>query len=110
EWRHHADHRVSLVVQGQGLSNGTGIGAKTAPPESVAQDGNAIMTGAVFSRQNGATPSRADFKNLEEVRPGEQNAQRLGSAAPRRIDAFVGVEGDAREDPILLLPGHEFVT
>ena len=102
--RHHADDRVALAVQVEGLAGYLRVGAEAALPQAVAHDDHATGSGPVLFGQERAAQLRLDAQQGKEVGRDALAVNPLRLADARQVKALVGGRRHAFKDLVLITP------
>src|SRR5262249_23070529 len=107
--RRHADNRVRIAVDRNALARDRRVDAEAPPPQSVAQNRDALAVRRILLLREAAPDGRIHAEDAEEIRADSGAPDELGLAPARKIDAGADPDrsGDAVERPAMLAPEDE---
>ena len=85
--RHHADHRVWLVVERDCRTDDVGTRAEAVLPETVAEDDDLRTAGHVLVLSKGAAEIGPHAQHVEEAGGDVRSGQPLGQSRSREVEA-----------------------
>src|SRR5690349_13696840 len=102
--RHHANHGVLFVVEGDGLAHHTRLATEATLPQSIAEYSHLRFACFSIVGQECATENWIDAEHLEEIRGGHLHRQVFGFAAAGEIESKISKGSDLLVARALLAP------